>query len=93
MPSVSRQILPSEHDPVRFKDAHNNLDRAVRKAETTLSEVEEKVAALDTAAEAITNASTSHALNAVFSDTEVEAALDALGTKINAILAALRALA
>ncbi len=40
----------------------------------------------------ITDASTAHALNAVFDDTEVEAALDALGTKINAILAALDAL-
>lgn len=37
----------------------------------------------------ITDASTAHALNSTFSDTEVEAALDALGTKINAILAAL----
>jgi len=39
---------------------------------------------------AITNASVAHALNATFSDTEVEGALDALGTKINLILAALR---
>jgi len=34
----------------------------------------------------ITDASVAHNLNATFSDTEVEAALDALGTKINAIL-------
>lgn len=34
----------------------------------------------------ITDASVAHALNATFSDTEVEAALNALGTKINAIL-------
>lgn len=40
---------------------------------------------------AITDASTSHALNATFSDTEVETALNALGTKMNLILAALRA--
>lgn len=40
---------------------------------------------------AITAASTSHALNATFSDTEVEAALDALGTKINELNAALQA--
>lgn len=40
---------------------------------------------------AITNASVAHALNATFSDTEVETALNALGTKINSILAALRA--
>lgn len=39
---------------------------------------------------AVTNASTAHALNATFSDTEVEAALNALGTKVNSILAALR---
>lgn len=34
----------------------------------------------------ITDASVAHALNSTFSDTEVEAALNALGTKINAIL-------
>lgn len=38
---------------------------------------------------AITNASVAHALNATFSDTEVEAALNALGTKINLIITAL----
>ena len=39
----------------------------------------------------ITDASTAHALNATFSDTEVEGALDALGTKINSVIAALEA--
>ncbi len=39
----------------------------------------------------IADASVAHALNAVFDDTEVEAALNALGTKINAILLALEA--
>lgn len=39
----------------------------------------------------ITDASVAHALNATFSDTEVEAALNALGTKINLIIAALEA--
>jgi len=34
----------------------------------------------------VADASVAHALNAVFSDTEVEAALNALGTKVNAIL-------
>ena len=34
----------------------------------------------------VSDASTSHALNATFDDTEVETALDALGTKINAVL-------
>lgn len=40
---------------------------------------------------AITDASVAHALNATFSDTEVEAALNALGTKINTIIARLEA--
>lgn len=40
--------------------------------------------------EAITDASVAHALNSTFSDTEVEAALNALGTKINAVLDVLR---
>ena len=39
---------------------------------------------------AVADASTAHALNATFSDTEVEGALNALGTKLNAVLAALR---
>lgn len=34
----------------------------------------------------IADASVAHALNATFSDTEAEAALNALGAKINAIL-------
>ncbi len=37
------------------------------------------------------NASTAHALNPTFSDTEAEAALNALGTKINAVITALKA--
>ncbi len=40
----------------------------------------------------IADASVAHALNATFSDTEVETALNALGTKINAILDVLDAL-
>lgn len=39
----------------------------------------------------ITDASTTHALNATFSDVEVETALNTLGTKINSIIAALEA--
>lgn len=39
----------------------------------------------------ITDASVAHALNATFSDVEVEAALNALGTKINLIIDALEA--
>ena len=41
-------------------------------------------------ASAIADAETSHDLNATFSDTEVEAALNALGGKINSILTVLR---
>lgn len=37
----------------------------------------------------IADASVAHALNSTFSDTEAEGALDALGGKINSILAAL----
>ena len=48
-------------------------------------------AVLSTQVATIADASTAHALNATFSDTEVETALNALGTKINAILAALEA--
>lgn len=44
-----------------------------------------------TPASNITDASVAHALNSTFSDTEAEAALDALGAKINAILAVLDA--
>lgn len=44
----------------------------------------------DTPAAPIANASTAHALNVVFSDTEVEAALNALGVKVNAALQVLR---
>lgn len=39
----------------------------------------------------LTDASTAHALNATFSDTEVETALNALATKINTIIDALEA--
>jgi ABC-type uncharacterized transport system ATPase component len=48
-----------------------------------------KITAAGTQATHIADASVAHALNATFSDTEVEGALNALGTKINAILAAL----
>jgi hypothetical protein len=39
----------------------------------------------------ITDASVAHALNATFSDVEVETALNNLGTKINSVIAALEA--
>ena len=38
----------------------------------------------------VANASVAHALNATFSDTEVETALDAIGTKVNAIFTILK---
>ncbi|HEX8626182.1 MAG TPA: glycosyl hydrolase family 28-related protein [Allosphingosinicella sp.] len=41
---------------------------------------------------AIADANTAHALNATFSDAEVEAALNALGAKVNTILARMRGL-
>lgn len=44
-----------------------------------------------TASSNITDASVAHALNSTFSDTEAEAALNALGAKINSILAVLDA--
>jgi hypothetical protein len=44
-----------------------------------------------TAQTLVADASVAHALNATFSDTEAEAALNALGTKINAILDILEA--
>lgn len=40
---------------------------------------------------AITAASTAHALNATFSDVEVETALNALGTAINSIISRIEA--
>lgn len=40
---------------------------------------------------ALTNASANHTINATFSNTEVKAALDALGAKINTLIAALKA--
>ncbi|MCP4897606.1 MAG: hypothetical protein GY906_11595 [bacterium] len=48
-----------------------------------------QIQANGTQASHIADASTSHALNATFDDTEVEAALDALATKLNSALAAL----
>ncbi len=48
-----------------------------------------KITAAGTQAAHIADASVAHALNATFSDTEAETALNALGTKINAILVAL----
>lgn len=44
-----------------------------------------------TAQTLVSDASTAHALNATFSDVEAETALNALGTKINAILDILEA--
>ncbi len=59
--------------------------------ETSVREDLEREGAVGFNNEHITNASVAHALNATFSDTEVEAALNALGVKINAILDILEA--
>lgn len=48
-----------------------------------------QIKAAGTQAATIADAEIAHALNSTFSDTEAEAALDALGAKINSILAAL----
>ena len=55
--------------------------------EVIQDEIEDTVGATGAA---IADASEAHALNASFSDTEVESALNALGGKINDILAVLR---
>lgn len=68
-------------------DQDNYVPHEAHHDENIQSEIEKTVGA-DNAA--ITDASVAHALNATFSDTEVEAALNALGTKINLILDALR---
>jgi len=49
-----------------------------------------KVSADGIQAAAVADANVAHALNAIYSDVEVETALDALGGKINTILTALR---
>lgn len=68
-------------------DGHQDSGDTVEHQE----EIEKVVdAEMQAEAAALTNASTAHALNATFSDTEVEAALNALGTKINAIIAVLK---
>lgn len=59
--------------------------------EASVREDLESVGAVGFTNPAITDASVAHALNSTFSDTEVEGALNALGGKVNAILAALRA--
>ncbi len=62
----------------------------IRKEESQLAD-RNNFPLIGTAQATITDASVAHALNATFSDTEVEAALNALGVKINAVLAALEA--
>ncbi len=74
--------MPAEED--------GNILHEVDVEESVLAELEEAGEAGFTGT-AITDASVAHALNSTFSDTEVEAALNALGTKVNAILARLRA--
>lgn len=71
--------MPDEHDHTILHEAD------VR--DVIQDEIEDTVGATGAA---IANASVAHALNATFSDTEVEAALNALGAKINSILDVLR---
>jgi len=70
---------------VNFREDHDNLaltcDQIIVDGKVVVASQQAKVA----------DASVAHALNATFSDTEAEAALNALGTKINAILDILEA--
>lgn len=65
-------------------------DDTILHQDETEDVIDERLDGVDSENAAITAASVAHALNATFADTEVEAALNALGTKINLILAALR---
>jgi len=65
------------------------IKRINRTAQFTHDEKKALNAIFDGVQLTTTDAETAHALNAVFSDTEVEGALDALGAKINEILAKL----
>ena len=67
-------------------------DRTILHEEDTRAVIQDEIEATVGADQAhISRASTAHGLNATFSDTEVEAALNALGTKINAVITALEA--
>lgn len=57
----------------------------------TKTAAELNAGATGTQASHLADAETAHDVNSTFADTEVEAALDALGTKINAIIDALEA--
>lgn len=71
--------LPGKED-ARFPVYSKQVNELVDKLNVVLN---------DTQGSAIADAVVAHDVNATFSDTEVEAALDALGTKINAVIAAL----
>ena len=62
-----------------------------KKGESLLSDGNNKPMIAELQQALVADASVAHALNATFSDTEAEAALNALGTKINAILDILEA--
>lgn len=62
-----------------------------KKTESLLADATGKPYLNESQQAVIADASVAHALNATFSDTEVEAALNALGTKVNAILDVLEA--
>lgn len=78
--AINRDNTLSLHNRRTLRSIATELDNSAAVASNT-----SKIAA----AAAVTAASEAHALNATFSDTEVEAALNALGAKINAIIAAL----
>lgn len=59
--------------------------------EDSVKEELERVGEVGHTGDAISNASVAHALNATFSDTEVENALNDIGSIVNDILSVLRA--
>jgi hypothetical protein len=79
--------LASAQNKIRRAQGISLADKnAIKNA---LQELNDGLQAAITPGSAIADASEAHALNATFSDTEVEAALDALGAKINAVILAL----
>lgn len=70
---------------VTAREDHDNMaiacDQVIVNSKVVVASQQALVS--DAPVNAPTNASTSHDLNATFSDTEAEAALNALGTKLN----------
>lgn len=81
-------------DTLEGQNSAFHLDRANHTGAQAISTVTNLQTDLDgkvSKTTGITDASVAHALNATFSDTEVEAALDALGAKVNEVIDALNA--